>query len=229
MHSAGLFQYITFPVYTAFKLFGTFDLAFFEAVHLQNSVQRVRHDRTYCIPGWVDTEYFKPHMDKAESFSVLFVGRHRKEKGWETFLEVCRTLKHRGYPFEFECTGSGEAFVRGLGLIKNEMPEVYSAAHVVVYPSTADTFGLVIAESLACGTPIITTPTSAHRQLELPLFYASTVKGCVEKVLLIYEIWKRKPSLYRRICSEGRTKVKKYDIEKIFPKMETMLKEVSEI
>jgi D-inositol-3-phosphate glycosyltransferase len=45
-----------------------------------------------------------------------------------------------------------------LGLVKQEMlPFFYSAADVCVVPSYYESFGLVVLESLACGTPVVAT------------------------------------------------------------------------
>jgi glycosyltransferase involved in cell wall biosynthesis len=47
-----------------------------------------------------------------------------------------------------------------------EMPELYSLAHVSVYPSTAlEPFGLTMLESLATGTPIIVTQTGGMPEI----------------------------------------------------------------
>lgn len=42
-----------------------------------------------------------------------------------------------------------------------DLPAVYNLADVFVYPSFYEGFGLPVLESLACGTPVVTTPVSA--------------------------------------------------------------------
>jgi teichuronic acid biosynthesis glycosyltransferase TuaC len=44
-----------------------------------------------------------------------------------------------------------------------------NAASVVLCPSTWETFGMAAAEAAACGTPVIATPTGAHRDVLDPL------------------------------------------------------------
>ena len=88
---------------------------------------------------------------------ALLCGRISYEKNVEAFLKmpfhgtkaVCGTgpvaekLK-RLYPE-----------VRWLGLQPHdELPRIYGAADVLVFPSFADTFGLVLVEAMACGTPV---------------------------------------------------------------------------
>ena len=43
-------------------------------------------------------------------------------------------------------------------LPKSELPARYSAADLCAFPTLGDGFGLVIQESMCCGTPVVTTP-----------------------------------------------------------------------
>jgi glycosyltransferase involved in cell wall biosynthesis len=91
----------------------------------------------------------------------LFVGRVSYEKNIDAFLKldvpgtkvVCGvgplevSLRER-YPH-----------VRWLGLLpRDELAQVYAAADVFVMPSQSETFGLVMLESMACGTPVAAFP-----------------------------------------------------------------------
>lgn len=92
---------------------------------------------------------------------ALFVGRISYEKNIEAFLAldipgtkvVCgvgpleEKLKER-YPR-----------VRWLGVLpRDELAKVYAAADVFVMPSQSETFGLVMLEAMACGTPVAAFP-----------------------------------------------------------------------
>jgi len=117
----------------------------------------------------VDTDLFRfhessrtyPQLVDIERPISLFVGRVSYEKNIETFLQldipgtkvVCgvgpleASLKAR-YPQ-----------VRWLGLLaRDELAKVYAAADVFVFPSKSETFGLVMLESMACGTPVAAYP-----------------------------------------------------------------------
>lgn len=92
---------------------------------------------------------------------ALFVGRVSYEKNIAAFLQM---------PFEgtkVVCgVGPVEAplkrrfpDVRWVGLLpRDELARLYAAADVFVFPSHADTFGLVMVEAMACGTPVAAYP-----------------------------------------------------------------------
>jgi len=44
---------------------------------------------------------------------------------------------------------------------RNELMEMYTKAHILVHPTLADGFGMVISEAMSCGIPVITTHNSA--------------------------------------------------------------------
>lgn len=46
-------------------------------------------------------------------------------------------------------------------ITSDEMPLVYNAATIFLYPSLRESFGLPILEAMACGTPVITSNTSS--------------------------------------------------------------------
>jgi glycosyltransferase involved in cell wall biosynthesis len=84
--------------------------------------------------------------------------------------------------------GAGEN-VRLLGFIpEDDLPLAYAAADVSVVPTTAlEGFGLITAESLASGTPVLGTPVGATPEILAPLdrnlvFEAPTVQAIAERI-----------------------------------------------
>ncbi|MGZ5937633.1 MAG: glycosyltransferase family 4 protein [Rhizomicrobium sp.] len=121
-----------------------------------------RHVRLW--EGGVDVEHFRPIADATLPYPkpiFLYVGRVAIEKNIEAFLSLdlpgtkvvvgpgpARETLARKYPnARFLGPKSGEDLVR-----------TYAASDVNVFPSLTDTFGLVMLEALACGTPVATFP-----------------------------------------------------------------------
>jgi glycosyltransferase involved in cell wall biosynthesis len=116
----------------------------------------------------VDAQKFKP--GSREVFGnlprpiFLNVGRAAKEKNLDAFLSL-------DLPGSKVMVGGGpdEARLRRkypdvtfTGMKGDDvLPAYYSAADVFVFPSLTDTFGLVMLEALACGTPVAAFRTEA--------------------------------------------------------------------
>ena len=112
----------------------------------------------------VNLDAFTPHgprLPRSAQPVFLYVGRLAVEKQVQHFLAL-------NLPGEKWVAGAGpeEARlkrqfpgVRWFGLMSgDDLAAVYRTADVMVFPSVTDTFGLVIAESMACGTPVAAYP-----------------------------------------------------------------------
>lgn len=206
------------------------DLQLFDAIHIVNPAMRVKHDRVFYIPMFVDTNFYKPLSQKNDIFTVLFVGRPLWWKGFDIFVETARIVWSRlGDRVQFIATcNESTRYVRCPGFIpEDELPRIYSASHVVVYPSRTDVFPKVILEALASGTPVITTPIPAHKALNLPLIYASTPTEIAEVILELREEWEKSPEEYMRGSEARRKSVEPYDVRRVCEKFEQMLIEVA--
>jgi glycosyltransferase involved in cell wall biosynthesis len=117
----------------------------------------------------VDTELFAfrpvpgsfPGLEDLPRPVALFVGRVSYEKNIAAFLRM-------PFPGSKVVCGVGPVEaqlkqrhpeVRWVGLLpREELATLYGAADLFVFPSRADTFGLVMAEAMACGTPVAAYP-----------------------------------------------------------------------
>ena len=93
------------------------------------------------------------------------------------------------------------------------MAEIYSVADVYLHLSTEDTFGLVIGEAMACGTPVIVFNSTACSEVPGPEGCGSVVENndIMQIVNKISEIAAGKQS-YSEKCRNY--VMEKYDINK---------------
>ena len=113
----------------------------------------------------VDTRLFRPNETRPRPVRpvFLYVGRIAAEKNLQAFLEL-------DLPGEKRVVGDGPQRemlqrqyqqVRFLGYRHGQaLAEAYQDASVLVFPSRTDTYGLVMLEALACGTPVAAFPVA---------------------------------------------------------------------
>ena len=98
----------------------------------------------------------------------LFVGRVSYEKNIEAFLklDVPGTKVVCGVgPLETNLKGRFPG-VHWMGLLpRDALARVYASADVFVLPSKSETFGLVMLEAMACGTPVAAYPVDGPREV----------------------------------------------------------------
>jgi glycosyltransferase involved in cell wall biosynthesis len=117
----------------------------------------------------VDTDRFRPlPRSSRRRPRLLYVGRVAVEKNIEAFLQLtvdadkvvvgdgpARAELARRYPQ-----------VAWLGFRHgDELVAAYADADVFVFPSRTDTFGLVMLEAMACGTPVAAYPVTGPRDV----------------------------------------------------------------
>jgi alpha-maltose-1-phosphate synthase len=128
------------------------------------------------IPYGVDTRQFSPTGEaRFGEFTVLFVGNASIQKGVPNLLAAASKLKSVRFVFagsiSQEVAGQIQvakerAKVEVLGhRPQSEIRSLMSRSHVLVLPSIQEGFGMVIAESLACGLPVIASSNSGGPDL----------------------------------------------------------------
>jgi glycosyltransferase involved in cell wall biosynthesis len=115
----------------------------------------------------VDLDVFRPRGEPSPLVEglahprFLYVGRVSVEKNIEAFLKLDLPGSKivAGVGPALELLGRRFPDVRFVGVLEREqLARLYSSVDAFVFPSLTDTFGLVMLEALACGTPVAAFP-----------------------------------------------------------------------
>jgi glycosyltransferase involved in cell wall biosynthesis len=140
--------------------------------------------RFEVIPNGVDTGLYRP-LEPGEERPpgpprILFVGRFDTRNRLDVMLRAARILKDEGRDFVVQVVGDGPLRpvyhrqakslgvwdrIRWLGLLDRERPRLYREATVFAAPCVLASFGVVLLEAMASGTPIVCADNVGFRRV----------------------------------------------------------------
>ena len=163
--------------------------AFGNILHQQ---YQVPWSKIHGMPGGVDTNRFQPNLSRQQAREqlnwsqdrlILFTPRRLVHRmGLDKLLSVLAKIKSRIPDVWLAVAGKGPLRValeqqatelelndqvKFLGFLQDDqLPVAYQAADLTIMPSQSlEGFGLVLLESLACGTPVLCTPVGGMPEI----------------------------------------------------------------
>jgi glycosyltransferase involved in cell wall biosynthesis len=142
---------------------------------LISRIPLISTDKIFVSPsGGVNLKIFKPNrqnVKKQNLFTIGYVSRIDRGKGWKTFLHAVEILKVN-YAIKALIVGGGEEqnhlfetiiqcglnnYVEYKGSIEQtKLPDIYAQIDIFVFPTELkESLGLVGLEAMACGIPVI--------------------------------------------------------------------------
>jgi glycosyltransferase involved in cell wall biosynthesis len=131
------------------------------------------------VPNGIDLSEIKKVKKVYGSKKVVFLSRIHPKKGIELLLEAWRSMDTKDWTLEIAGNGEGAYIktltqsVEGLKNVHFVGPQYGEAkwdflrsADVMVLPTFSENFGIVVAEALAVGVPVITTKGTPWEDLE---------------------------------------------------------------
>lgn len=131
------------------------------------------------IPNGIDLSDIKVKKENYGTRKMVFLSRIHPKKGIELLLEAWRNSNTNGWILEIAGNGD-ESYIVNLNESAQDLQNVYfvgakygeakwnflRSADVMVLPSYSENFGIVVAEALAVGVPVITTKGTPWEDLE---------------------------------------------------------------
>ncbi len=137
------------------------------------------------VPNSLDLRKYFVSTKKRQN-KILFLSRIHPKKGLEILIEAISLIEMSILQnWKVEIIGNGDlAYIKALNnlILEKQLTNIiqikdplfdkekvikYQEAKLFVLPSFSENFGVVIAESLACGTPVITTKNTPWKDLEI--------------------------------------------------------------
>ncbi len=135
-------------------------------------------------PYGVDLSTFQPMPKGDDVFRVLFVGSISMRKGVGDLIEACASAGIPGENLRLvgACEPDGRALLerykdqfRLIGAIpRGQLATYYNEASVLVLPSVEEGLGLVMAQAMACGVPVIASTNTGGND-----FFTDGVEGFI--------------------------------------------------
>ena len=139
----------------------------------------------------IDKSIFRPIISEELDPYYLYVGRVSREKNLEAFfsldLDLPKVVVGEGPQLKEYKKKFSEVNFIGYKF-GDELAEIYSNARVKVFPSLTDTFGLVMLEANACGTPVAAYPVTGPIDVisnGINGYYNQDLKSAIEKACSI--------------------------------------------
>lgn len=127
------------------------------------------------IPEYVAAREWRPRG----RLRLLFLGRLHKKKGIGLLIDAVRSMPREveltvcgagapDYVAALKTQAAGDPRIRFVGEVNGEAKSAaFSEADLFVLPSFSENFGLVVAEALAHGVPVLTTTKTPWAELEM--------------------------------------------------------------
>ena len=144
-------------------------------------IQSFGYQRVRVIPNLVDESRFVSRPKPDGVFRFFSMGGLTRQKGFDILLRAIAQWSPRAGEVEFVIAGQGamkeelqslakqlgiSRLVRWVGAIsRNEAPAYYQDCHAFVLASRKESFGVVFAEAIASGRPIIATTSGGPEDI----------------------------------------------------------------
>ncbi len=205
------------------------------------------------IPWGVDQSRFQARDSRRQKPNrLLYAGELRPHKGLDIAIRALGILK-REYGYERlsltvaeknKSLSSARAYFRDLSercgaaedvrfeppRPRRDMPDVYRAHDILVFPSSAeDSLTLTLLEAMSCGLAVVSTPTCGHADIlkdghNALIFPAENPELCAGQILRLLN----DPGLYRSIATNARVTIdREFRLEKCVDAIERLLKEAA--
>ena len=138
---------------------------------LPRELRKRIEEKSSIVPNGISRTWFLESKKKKldDSFKILFIGELNKNKNILTVIKSVRMLRQKGVNAILIIVGAGplqsriekiantETWIKFLGYVnkKSDIERIYEESNTLVVPSKVETFGMVYAEAMSKGLPVV--------------------------------------------------------------------------
>ncbi|WP_345244854.1 glycosyltransferase family 4 protein [Nibrella saemangeumensis] len=200
---------------------------------VENGIQPYR---IYELNLGVNLELFRPAVPRKSRFTALYVGTIHYLKGIDKLLAAWQTLKLPDA--ELIIVGpvgdAGSLLKQYSGsftylpfLHHDELVKYYQHADVFVFPSYLDSWGQVVLEAMACGTPVIVTENTGAKDAVAKgggfVVPPGDQQALQEKIMYLYQ----NRAEVERLGLEARRVAEQYTWENYYAQVQGALEDIA--
>ena len=196
------------------------------------------------IPNGLDLSKVPTERTEFGSRKIVFLSRIHPKKGIELLLEAWKRLNRRGWRLDIAGDGDPAYITQLEETIKNEKIEgvqyvgpqyetdkwrFLKSGDLFILPSYSENFGIVVAEALATGIPVITTTGTPWQELQTNNCGWWIDLSVDQLVTTLDEAMHTDPEQLHQMGQRGRRLIhEKYDIKVVAQKMGAFYHQVTE-
>lgn len=136
------------------------------------------------IPNGIDVSEYECRTDKSTMCKqICFISRIHPKKGLEILINAWSVIQNKYSDWNIVIAGNGEEdYINSLKdliiaknlnnsisiippVFGNDKHKLYCQSSIFILPSFSENFGMVIAEAMSCGVPVITTTGTPWKEL----------------------------------------------------------------
>jgi len=193
------------------------------------------------IPNGIDLDKFNPNVPKIKKFddgkiNILFVGRIEERKGLIYLIKAFKILEEKFSNLRLIVVGKGPLEKECRDYVKQnklrdvifegekttEVPSYYKTSDIFVSPAIfGESFGLVLLEAMACGTPVVAFSNKGYADFlkgkiaEKFMAKPKDYRGLAKKIELLIKDQESR----RKVSEQGIREAEEYSWEKIAQKV----------
>lgn len=198
----------------------------------------IKKEHIFVVNNGINLEEFTYYESKREKV-VSYFGGQSEGKGYRTFLKAAEILHEQIPEIKLFAAGSFDddlinkyPYINFLGLIdRRQVVELLQKSRCTIFPSSwKETFGLIVLESSACGTPVVASGIDTFKEMfkdgeDIFIATKEDAKDFASKIKMILN----DDILFEKVSKNARKKVETFfDQQNTYKNFEILLKKIIE-